>query len=1046
MGLSKFAVKRPVTTAMLVLIAVAVGILSVFNISLDMMPNMNIPIAIVSTSYQGAGPEEIENLITVPLEGALGTVPGAKEITSVSSYGSSIVIVQFEDNTDINIAALDMRERVDMIKDYLPDAASAPTVLKIDINSMSSISIGITSETGDLVDLKRLVEEKIVKRIERQDGVASVSITGGREKEISVVLNEERLRGYGISESTVAQMLMAENRNTPTGDVMQGDKRLTLRVSGEFDSVTDIGDIPFATGRGGIVYLRDFAEISEVLKEPTSVSYINEIPSVVLTIQKQSTANMVNVSDAVLAELTKIQNEMQDIRAVIILDPASYIRQALSTVASSAVVGGILAVVILFIFLRNVRTTLIVAASMPVSIISTFALMYYAKISLNMMSLGGLMLGVGMLVDNSIVVLESIYRKIEEGEDRIHASIEGAREVAMSVTASTLTTVAVFLPISFAGGLTAQIFNQLSLTICFSLASSLAVSLTFVPMASSLILKKEIVTGVHKRSNIFTRILDFVGNLIIKLESGYKRLLTYCLGHKIITCAVVAVFVISTFYSVNFIGQEFMPETDEGSISISISMPKATILEQTQKTAFEAVDLISGQYPEISDISISVGGGGLRLVGGGSSTDSASITVNLVDKTERSRSASEIASDISGRLSGIAGAEISVEAVGQSMGSFASGGIDINIKGDDYDTLTAIANDIKDIVDSVPGTRDAETSIQATSPQATIVINRAKASLYGISAYSVSSIINTAVSGSVATTLKENGNEFDIRIRQDQDNFDYITDIQNILIPAPTGINVPLYEIAEIEISNMPASISRDNQQRYVSVSATLDGRDSSSVMNDIREKLADYYIPDDYYWEEAGTLVQMTETFSDLGLALIMAVALVYMIMAAQFESLVYPFIVMFSVPIALTGGIFGLFVLGENLSITGYLGFIMLSGIVVNNAIVLIDYTNLLIRERGMDLHEALRMAGPVRMRPILMTTLTTVLALVPMLVTNESGSELMRALSVVVIFGLSLSTIVTLLFVPVVYVIINDIKNWFAGKFRRGGKLTDSTGAEA
>ncbi|MDR1689551.1 MAG: efflux RND transporter permease subunit [Clostridiales bacterium] len=1031
MSLSKFAVRRPVTAAMLVLIAVAVGILSVFSINLDMMPNMNLPIAVVSTSYSGAGPEEVENLITRPLEGVLGTVPGVSEITSISSYGSSLVMVQFEDNTDINIAALDMRERVDMIKDYLPEGSASPMVLKIDINSMASIQIGITSASEDLIELKRLVEDQIVGRFERQDGVAQVNLTGGREREINIVLNEEALRGYGISEATVSQILMAENRTTPTGEVKQGDKRLTLRVAGEFTSVSEIGDIPFATPRGAVVFLRDFAQISEVLTEPSSLAYINGIPSVQLSIQKQSTANTVNVSDAVLAEVERIRADMPDIGITVLLDPADYIRLALNTVASSAVFGGLLAVAILYVFLRNLRTTLIVAVSIPVSIVSTFALMYYANISLNMMSLGGLALGVGMLVDNSIVVLESIYRKIEEGEGKVSAAIEGAREVAMSVTASTLTTVAVFLPISFAGGLTAQIFNQLSLTICFSLASSLAVSLTFVPMTSSLILKQEIVQNVHKRTNIFTKILDIMGTLINGMENGYKKLLASCLKHKFVTVFVILAFTGATFFSLNFIGQEFMPQTDEGAISIDIDMPRATVIEETQKTAFAAVDLISGNYPEIVDISVNVGGGGgmgMFSIGGGSA-DSASVTISLTDKTERQRGAAEIAADISRKLADIPGAEITVEAVGQAMGNFGGGGIDINIFGDDYETLSQIANDMRDMLSEISGTREAQTSIQETSPQATIRINRAKASLYGISAYSVSGIISTAVSGTVATTFKEGADEYDIRIRQNQDNFDFITDIQNILIPSPQGVNVPLYEIAEVEITEMPASISRENQSRYVSVSARLSGRDLASVMEELEAKLAGYYMPEGYSWEEAGTAAQMTETFSDLGFALILAVALVYMIMAAQFESLIYPFIVMFSIPIALTGGIFGLFVMGESLSITGYLGFIMLAGVVVNNAIVLVDYTNLLIRERGMGIMEALSTAGPVRMRPILMTTLTTVLALIPMLVTQSTGSELMRGLAVVVVFGLSLSTLVTLLFVPVVYVIVNNVKEFAA-----------------
>jgi len=1030
MGLSKFAVKRPVTTTMLVLIAVAVGMLSVFNINLDMMPNMNIPIAVVYTTYQGTGSEEVEGLITSPLEGVLSTVPGAKDISSVSSYGTSIVIVRFEDGTDINIAALDMRERVDMVKDYLPDDASTPMVLKIDINSMASITIGITSETRDLVELKRLVEDKIVNRIERQDGVASVTVSGGSEKEISVVFNEERLRGYGISETTVAQLIMAENRNIPTGEVTQGDKRLTLRVSGEFTSTIDIENIPFMTSRGAVVYLRDFAEVQEILKNPTSVSFINETPSVMLTIQKQSTSNMVNVSNSVLAELDRIKTDVPDVKTMVILDPADYIRFSLKTVTDAAIVGGILAIIVLFVFLRNIRTTLIVAISMPVSVISTFALMYYADISLNMMSLGGLTLGIGMLVDNSIVVLESIYRKIEEGEDRISAAIDGAKEVAMSVTASTLTTVSVFLPISFSGGLTAQIFNQLALTICFSLASSLAVSLTFVPMASSLILKPELVAGVHKRENIITKLLDLVGAGIKKLEAGYRLLLGVCLRHKATTCFVVIAFVTGTLLSLNYIGQEFMPDTDEGVISININMPNATKLEETQKTALEVMGRLNGRYPEVEDISLSIGGGGITLFGAGGATDSASITINLTDKITRDRSSHEIASDMSRLLRDVPGAEITVASVGMSMGSFAGGGIEIAVKGDDYEILKEIANDIREIVATIPGTRDIETSIQATSPQATIRVNRAKAASYGISAYSVSGIINTAVQGAVAGTYKENGTELDIRVRQEQDNFDYITDIENILIPSPTGASVPLYEIAEIEITDMPMSISREGQQRYISITASLDGRDSGSVMDDITARLAYYPIPPGYIWEEAGTFVQMVETFDDLGLALIMAVVLVYMIMAAQFESFIYPFIVMFSVPIALTGGIFGLFVMNENLSITGFLGFIMLAGVVVNNAIVLVDYTNLLIRERGMSLLDALNTAGPVRMRPILMTTLTTVLALVPMIMAKGQGSELMKGLSSVVIFGLSLSTLVTLLFVPVVYAIINDIRGKFKG----------------
>ena len=1028
MNLYQTAVKRPVTTTMLVLIAVVFGILSIFNINLDMMPNMDIPIAIVSTTYSGAGPEEMENLITKPLEAAMGTVAGVSEISSSSSYGSSIVIVQFEDGTNINNAALDMRERVDMIKGYLPDGANSPNVMKIDINSMSSISIAITGTSGDLVELKHIVEEKVVDRIERQDGVASVSVSGGREKEISVVLNEERLRGYGISESTVAQILMAENATIPTGSVKQGDKTLTLRVSGEFASLEDIRNLPFNTSRGGIVYLRDFAEVFESLKDITSVSYINNEPSVMLSVQKQSTANTVNVSDKVIAEIERIKADNPGLNLRVVMDPADFVRISLASVVDSALQGGLLAVIILYVFLRNFRTTLIVAVSMPVSIVATFALMYYSDMTINIMSLGGLTLGVGMLVDNSIVVLESIYRKMEEGEDRVSASINGAKEVAMSVVASTLTTVAVFLPISFSGGLAAQIFNQLSMTIAFSLASSLAVALTFVPMAASLILKVEYITGERTKRNLFTNILDAFGRGIESIEAGYGKLLKYCVNHKALTCIVVTIFTILTAASLLFVGMEFMPATDEGAVSITVNMPKGQRLEETEKTAFQVVERIGDNYSEISSTSISIGGGGMMSFGGGS-TDSATITLNLVEKQQRQKSANQLASEIAAAVSDIPGAEITVEAISQSMGNFGAGsGIDINIKGDDLDELSRISGELVDILASIEGVRDAKTSIQDTTPQATIKVNRQKASSYGISAASVSSIIRTAVTGTVSTTFKEDGDELDIRVRQTKENFDYITDIQNILIPSPLGINVPLYELATVTMEDMPTSISRDNQQRYVSISAKLDGRDTGSVMTEFYAKTVDYALPQNYFVEESGALQQMNETFESLGFALIMAVVLVYMIMAAEFESLVYPFIVMFSIPIAASGGLFGLFLMGEPISITGFLGIIMLAGIVVNNAIVLIDYINLLIKERNYNIVDAILVAGPVRLRPILMTTLTTVLALIPMMFSQAAGAELMRGLATVVVFGLTLSTLVTLIFIPVIYLLVDSFGKRF------------------
>lgn len=1022
MNFSSVAVKRPVTTLMCVLIAIAFGVLSIFNLKMDLFPNMNIPVALVLTSYESAGSEEIEKLITDPVEKAMGTVSGIKEIQSVSNNGSSMVMLEFEDNVDIDMAAIDIREKIDLVKGALPDAADDPMVIKLDVNSMSSIYISASAKGKDPVELKRTIEDNVSERLERQNGVASVSISGGRETEIRVVLKPEMLRGYGISESTVSQLLSAENLNTPSGSVDQGDKHLTVRVKGEFKSIDEIKNIPITAPSGAIIYLRDIADVTQVYKDITSTSYTNGEPSIMLTIQKQSTANTVNVSDVVLKELDKIKAEMPDINFLVITDPADYINNALSSVVDSAVQGGIFAVIVLYIFLRNFRSTMIVGTAMPISIISTFALMYFAGITLNMMSLGGLALGIGMLVDNAIVVLESIYKKLEEGVDRKTAAIEGAREVILSVVASTLTTVAVFLPISFAGGITAQIFNELSLTIAFSLFASLIVSITFVPMACSIILSPETVGNVHKHNNIFTKFLDTIGIGISAIESGYKRILSAALSHKKITMLIMVIFVGATFVSLPMVGMEFMPQSDEGSISVSIKLPKGTLLAETEKIAWEVIDRIQ-ETPEIQDISMSIGGGGMSV--SGSSEDSSSINIKLVGKEERTRSSDQVAQEMRTKIQNIAGAEISISATSNSMGSYGGSGVEINIKGDELDTLKEISNDMVEIIKTIPGTSEVKTSIENSAPQTTVRVNREKASAYGINSSSVASILRTAISGSVATTFKVDGDEYDIRIMQNSDKINYINDVESILIPSSTGANIPLYEIADIVTEEAPVSISRDNQQKYVSVSANISNVDMSTVNKQIEEKMKSYIMPKNYTWEFAGTADQMTEAFSSLGLAMIIAVLLVYMIMAAEFESFLYPFIVMFSIPIAATGGLLGLIITGNALSITGFLGIIMLAGVVVNNAIVLIDYANLLIRERGLNYFQAIKVAGPARLRPILMSTLTTVLGMIPMMISQKEGAEMMRGLATVVVFGLSLSTLITLLLIPTIYVGLNDIR---------------------
>ena len=1032
MNISKIAVKRPITTLMGILIILSFGTLSILNLNMDMMPNMDIPYALVSTSYSGTGPSEMKTLITEPLESALGTVPGVKSMESITSYGSSIVAIEFETGTNIDIAALDMRERVDMVKGMLPDGASDPMVMKVDINAMTSLDIGISSDTLDLVALKTLVDDNIVDRLRRQDGVASVNISGGREKEISVTIKEERLRGFGITESQIMGLLRAENLTTPTGTIMQGDRNLQLRVTGEFTSLEDIRNLPINTPRGAVIFLRDVADVEEVFKDVASFSYMNGQPSITISIQKQSTANVVNVSTAVIRELDRVQMDYPHLTIDVFTDPADMIRSTLGAVTSSALMGVSLLIVVLYLFLRNVRSTIIVAVAMPVSIFATFILMFYSGITLNVMSLGGLALGVGLLIDNSIVVLESIYRKMEQGENRVSAAMNGAREVSLAITASTLTTIAVFLPISFFGGLVAQIFNQLSLTIAFSLLASLVVSLTFVPMASSLILS--VTDSDHaprRKTNFFGRFLDLIGVVLEKVDFAYKIAIEKALTRRKTVFFISILFVLTTFMLLPRINMEFMPATDENGATISISMPLGTVLEETEIVVNQVLSRLH-VFEEITNINHRIGSGGGFF--GGTSSDSGSITLNFVPKTERSRSSQELAVDISDALSDIAGADITVRAAAGAMGGGMgdSNVVQLSLRGDDLDILTDISEELIDIISQIDGTREVESSVSQGSPQATITIDRVKAANYGIAASNVSSIISTAVNGVVATTFKVDGDEFDVRLRQNNDNFDYISDIQNILIPTGTGINVPLYEIASISIQDMPVSITRLNQEDYMTISAVVDPSFAiGTISAAIQTSLNSYQMPSGYSWAFAGATEQMNETFFGLAISLITAIFLIYMIMAAQFESLMYPLIVMFSVPIALTCGIFGIFVMGDSLSITSFLGLIMLSGIVLNNAIVLIDYTNLLIREQGYDVSDALATAGQVRLRPILMTTLTTVIGLIPIMLSTGEGSELMRGLAVVVVFGLALSTFVTLLLIPAIYLMFTNFKTRVANR---------------
>ncbi|MCT4507685.1 MAG: efflux RND transporter permease subunit [Tepidibacter sp.] len=1027
MNISKISVKRPVTTLMFMFIAILIGFVSLGLLPIDLYPEMDIPVAIVSVNYSGVGPEEIETLVTKPIEKSVATVSNLKKVTSYSREGNSIIVVEFEYGTDMDFATLQMREKVDLVKGALPDDASSPMVLKIDPNAEAIVDLGVSSKMN-LAKLQALVEDDLQSRFERIEGVASVDISGGEENEVSIKVDQEKLSGYKLSLSQIKNILRAENLNLPGGNVNKGSKEILVRTVGEFESIDDIKNILISLRTNQTIKLSDIAQVELGYKDKDTLSRVNGQNSMGISITKQSSANTVKVAQNILEEVDKINNEYPQINIIVGTDQSEFINNSIKNVTNNAIIGGILAVIILFLFLRNIRSTFIVGIAIPISIIATFALMYFGGLTINLISLGGLALGIGMLVDNSIVVLENIYRHREEGKSRIDAAIIGAKEVTMAVFASTMTTIAVFLPIVFVKGFTAIVFKQLSFAVVFSLLASLIVAITVVPMLASKILK--VSEPKTKEFKLIEKILNVFTEAIEKMSRAYGKLLDYVLHHRKTTVFIAILIFVSSIALVGAVGGEFFPAEDEGSFNVKIETPFGTTLEESDKVVKE-VEKIVENIPEKDKIFSTVGGSS-----GFSNTASNSSNVNvvLVNQKERKRSTAEIVNEVRKEVESIPGAKIKVsEASSMGGGGGSSAAIGIQIKGDDLETLRSVGSDIEGILKKIPGTAEVTSDMEDGNPEARVVINREVASFYKVTASDVANTIKSSIDGSKATTFKLDGDEIDVDVSLGDAVKDSIEDVKQIHITSQNGEIVPLGQIAHIEYGNAPTQISRINQVRTATISSQLDGRDLKSVTDDIKNELENYNMPSGYTYEFTGQQQDMVEAFSSLGLALILSVIIVYMVLASQFESLIHPFTVMLSVPFALSGGFIGLFVTGRALSVPALIGVIMLSGIVVNNAIVLVDYINQL-RESGMDRKEAIVKAGFTRFRPILMTTLTTVLGLIPLALGIGEGASTQAPMATVVIGGLTLSTVLTLAFIPVIYSIFDDLVTKIKKKFKK------------
>ncbi|KGK91556.1 multidrug ABC transporter [Desulfosporosinus sp. HMP52] len=1024
MKLAEVSVKRPVSIIMVMLIIILLGGISLTRLPIDLLPNIEIPVSIVVTNYSGVGPQEIEKLITNPLEGAVSTVENIDTVTSTTSEGSSIVIAQFKNGTDMDFATLQMREKVDQIKSRLPDDAGAPMVMKLDLDAMPVVILTISGHDADLAKLQSIAEDKLKPQLERVSGAASVSVIGGYEDQVEIKTHLEKMNGYGLTISSLAQLIRAENLNSPGGQVDKGTQKLTIRTTGEFKSLEEIKNVLIPLPSGGQIKLKDIADVGIVHKDVNAITKANSEKSVSISVQKQSGTNTVKVADEVNATVQAFAKEYPDLKVDVVMDQSIDIKQSVKTVENEAILGGVLAIVVVFLFFHNIRTTFITATAIPIAMMATFAVLYFAGITINMMTLGGLTLAMGRLVDDNIVALENIHRHRQEGYSKYEAAVKGVSEVGMAVFASTLTTVAVFLPIVFVEGVVSTIFRELAMTFAISLMASLLVSLTLVPTLSAKLMKSgEIAEGRKGIRGLIDRMSRGFDAGFARIEGVYKRFLHYALHHrKTVMVTATLVFVLSAASALS-LGAEFMPESDVGQLTVNLTLPDGAKLEDTEDTMNKIEEKLAG-ISEIETVFTQIGtNGGFSL--GGDTANTGSLSVQLVDLDKRSRSVGEVGDEIRSLTKDIPGAEIKVTVTDNMQMGGSTTPIDIAIKGEELEDLKKIGEDIQGIISSVDGTREVKTSMTDGVPEVVVKVNRPNAAQFGLSAAQISQAVKGTISGTTATTYRYEGSEIDVVLTGDETFKTSLENLGQTPIPTLSGTTVPLNQVAEVEIGRGPVKIERTGQTRVVHITSQIVDRDLRSITTDIETKLKDYQMPDGYTYEVLGENKELMESFADLGLALILAILLVYMILAAQFESLLHPFTIILSLPMGFSGGMLGLFITRTTLSVPSFIGLILLVGIAVSNAIVLVDYI-IKRRERGEEREEAIENAGPIRLRPILMTTLATILGLIPMALGIGEGSETMAPMGIVVIFGLTLSTLSTLLLVPVIYTIFEDIRD--------------------
>ena len=1024
MSLYGSAVKRPIMTTLCFVAVVILGLFSLKMLPIDLYPDIDTNTIMVMTTYQGASAQDIEQNVTRPLENTLNSVNDLKHITSKSRENISVITLEFEYGEDIDVLTNDVRDKLDMVSSMLPDDAETPIIFKFSSDMIPILLLSVQADES-MPGLYKILDEAVANPLARINGVGSVSISGAPKREIHIYVDPVRLEAYNMTIEQIASVIAAENRNIPGGAFDIGSDTYSLRVQGEFSSSDQMRDIVVGSRDGRNIYLRDVARIDDSLEERAQQTYNNGVKGAMIVVQKQSGANSVEISNKVLEMLPSLQKRLpSDVKLGIIVDTSDNIRNTIASLVETVLYALLFVVIVVFFFLGRWRATLIITITIPISLIASFIYLAITGNSLNIVSLSALSISIGMVVDDAIVVLENVTTHIERGADPKQAAVHGTNEVAISVIASTLTLIAVFFPLTLVTGMTGVLFRQLGWMVTIMMIISTTCALSLTPMLCSVLLRR---TNHHGK--LYTLLFTPVNRGLDAFDNGYASLLRWVVGHKMVTILICMATFVGSLFLMKHVGTEFFPTADDARLSVNLEMPIGTRVEIAQQTTARLVSEWQEKYPEIKVINYTTGQASsdntfASLRDNGSHI--VSMNIRLLDPGDRERGITEIAGEMRKDLARYPEFKKAIVQVGGGAGMGGQSTIDYEIYGYDFAETDSVARQLKQILENIPGTADVYISRSDYQPEYQVDFDREKLAIYGLNLQTAANYLRNRINGSTASRFREDGEEYDIKVLYEPDKRTSIEDIENILIYNSAGKAVRIRDIGTVVERFTPPTIERKDRERIITVKATVQDVPMSEIVAKSMAEIDRMEIPQGVSIDLSGSYEDQQDSFSDLLMLALLIIILVYIVMAAQFESYTYPAIIMTSLLFAFSGVFIILYLTGHSLNVMSMIGAIMLIGIVVKNGIVLIDYITL-NRERGLSIRQAVILGGKSRLRPVVMTTLTTILGMVPMAIGTGQGAEMWRPMGTAVIGGLTFSTVLTLLFVPVLYCIFahNGIK---------------------